>query len=543
MGKISGKVIGNGKNANGDTFQLILKSGHYRLYKNNVNQELWRSEGEDIEDLNAAAKQLDVHSTGSVKITPKEPDRSSIPEMTEAQDTVNAANNEIASVISAAADSGEIDQRLANYIQYKIYKGANGLELLQKMDEDSETLDDKAWSELYGELPKVNQESFNKIFRSIKGEGSLYDTIKGIEEVKEKRGSVVEDLKEKSKDKHGLADRLVDHSDQMQEETDEFLETSKNQSSFLNRLLPGDDFKLNWNTPTGYDAAKEIWQKDFEGKTNYKTLGPFDQYEHNTAAEGHGAGSTSLESNETARGKARSLEDLEMMERINNLLKSSENSRRLSIEDIKNLGGASRDAHKDGIETSSKTMGAAFNQEGIQKYRQNVLDKDLAEGEINHINQSGEEDKLIGTLKQDKLAQQEQAAVNLNSNIANLKILAEEAKKGSAQSIQNYNLALENIWINREAVYRQLRAEGRGVELDKLQNSQNNKKEWMELIKGMAPIVIGAGLAIAGVATGSIPLVSAGVGIATKSPYIGEQAGKYFGESAKSAGEAAGGMH
>lgn len=286
----------------------------------------------------------------------------------------------------------------------------------------------------------------------------------------------------------------------------------QDQSKLYSRLMPGEDFSIDWGQNPTYERARDTYNTDFKPNYAYSSTAPFDQKEHALGASGHALGSTSLENNDSARQRAMHKEDLENIFNIQNMLEKEHRARGDTLKQIEGLGESGRTALGEPIKTSEDVLGKQFDRAFDQNYKQNEFKTNIAEGGMNlATTEMGEESSLYNLLKaqnQESQAEQKQ----LNNEIYSYLMNVEQLRKGGVKEQMELKEMEQNLWVNKMNVINAVKAlslQERSLDMQEkaqeLERSANNKAQFLKVLGtiglGALAMAVPGGSALAGVAT------------------------------------------
>ena len=452
-------------------------------------------------------------------------------------------------------------QTLYNFIRAIARKtGESPEEILKKIIENPTLLPDSLREKVSAVDPITGEKTYhiddrllNRLYDKVEGKDLLGDLTSTIENKQGQRRDIYEelrDLPDKGEDRNrSTLEAMVDPEMGMEsyqdiwgrasEETkenltpqgihqldtmrglDDLKQRGAEQADLYHRLAPGEDFSINWNDNPSYGRARDIYNEDFKPNYAYGSVDPHNQREHQLASSGHAKGSSSLEGNEEAKKRAMHREDLENIFNIQRMLEAEHRGRGETLKQITGLGDAERHARGEPIQESENLLGKQFGRDFDQTYKQNEFQKEIAEGGMS-LNTAEMQDasNLYNLLKaQNQEGYQEER--QLDNEIYNYLMHAEQLKKGGVQDQKQLEQMEQNLWANRVAVINSIKAlalQERSLDMQEkakeLERSQNDRNAFLKVLGTVAV----AGLAMA------VPGGSALMGVATLAPGIAQMA-------------------
>jgi hypothetical protein len=260
--------------------------------------------------------------------------------------------------------------------------------------------------------------------------------------------------------------------------------------------MPQASPEFNWGDQPTYGKAKGLWDEISPNYT-YGSAAPYDQQEHLLAAQGHAKGSSSLEGNEVAKQRAMRREDLENIGLIHNMLLREHAAKGDTVGYLDRLAEASRRGYQSPIETEGKIMGDAFDRQNEKRYKDNVFQKDLAQGGMNlESAELGEAASLHDLLEKDRL---NKLATNegLANQINQLKMLAADNKIQEAATSAEYETLRQNLWAQKKQIELAFRNQGMQEEALELQKAANEQEFISKIVSFGAKAIAAVGLSIA----------------------------------------------
>ena len=497
-------------------FKCRLRHGHYRIYDEN-GQEIWKSDGKKQRDQEEAQEMVLWHYNNYRN-------ENSSPVKTDAvQDNLDESQQTLQDSLTNQKELTEEErkkqQKLLDFLnaaRARSHKtGEPFEEIIKEWGADPEKL-----PEHLREEGGLDDATFNQLMHFAKGPSNLTSIIESIEEKQKRRRSALDSLYEGEQDReNSLSDELGLMTDPdvgteayrslwdamteeqkekltpdqlrrlgLEKDLEKYKDTSFQQGDQLSSLMPGEDFKLNWNDQPTYEAAKNIWDQDYKPNYAYDAAQPFDQQEHEFAAAGHGKGSSSLEGNAAGKERAMHREDLENIRLIQNMLESAHRARGDTIGQLDKLSGASRNAYGEPIEKGANLIGNDLKREGDQAYQDKVFKKDLAEADMNLSTAEMGEDLNSYLLNEKQRAQDLQQYQGIASEIYQFGMLSENISQMGAEKQKEYAMLQENLWQSRAQIVAMFRKLDMQEEAFELQKAEASKEAFMKKLMLIAKI-------------------------------------------------------
>lgn len=198
-----------------------------------------------------------------------------------------------------------------------------------------------------------------------------------------------------------------------------------------------------WNTVEGI----------YQSPTKYDSDAPYNRREHQLATSGHGLGSSSISDNEASRNRARYESDhkgkLDLFDRFMNYGNISRN-------DWIKMNQEERNSMSDPFKTVADATNQSINRDNENQYRQDVFQKDLAQGEINNEQQSLNESLNMYNNQSAVNQQQQQQAIGTLNSIYQLGLEEQNFNQLNDQQKNALEVQKENLWAQRQQVLVQL---------------------------------------------------------------------------------------
>ena len=529
-------------------YKVKLVHGNYRVYKNGT--EIWKSEGKDNKDFEAAKHWLNV----TLKNDNKQAQQNVKPEPEVEQPAEEPTPLEnAADLTNKFGNLKGFEYDLTEYIKAESRKtGIPRSDILAGIISDPENSIPPYIREKHPEYSqRIPDGIYNNIAYLITQKDETATLGEIFDDTREKREGITSGLKEETLGRRvdqddtelammrnpeisgnkyaGLFDRLSDEQKatvtpemlrriEQEQETQKMKDLGEQQSTEAGNVksqIEMDPLKL-WQTVSD----------TYQAPTEYDSDSIYNKRSHNLAASGHGPGSSSLNYNASQKDKARYESDhkgkLELFDRF---LNHGTMSRNDWINTNKEQGRSISDPFK----TAADAMNQSINRDNENQYRQDVFKKDIATGEMNNEGQSlNEALTMYNTDASVNQSQQQQAMNTLNSiyqlglSEQNFNQLNEEDKRAIEQQ-------RENLWAQKQQVLIQLgQLNLAQKEREDLQKAAKTKSK-MEFIGLITKIAAAAAITIG---TGG---AGAPAALALFAPEAGSALSKtpgYFGNSA-----------
>lgn len=290
------------------------------------------------------------------------------------------------------------------------------------------------------------------------------------------------------------------------------------QADLLAGSMPQASPDFNWGDMPTYGKAKGLWD-EINPNYSYGSTKPYEDKISGLAGSGHALGSSSIENTEDAKQRAMHREDLENIGMIHNMLLNEHAAKGNTVGYLDRLAEASRRGYQSPIESEGKVMGDAYNRQNEQRYRDNVFQKDMAEGGMNlESAELGEAASLHDLLEKERL---NKLATNeaLDNQINQLKMLAAENKINEAATSANYEQLRQNLWAQRKQIELAFKQQGMQEEALQLQKAANEQEFIGKIVSFGAKAIAAVGL---GIATGG------SAGLALGASVFAPEAAKLF---------------
>lgn len=461
------------RDAQGNIWKLKLASGNYRVYKN--NREVYKSDGKKDSDLNDAKAYLDTAlkaSKNSQKVSPALQKNNE--ETRSQQDNLAQTFQKQADLTGQKADD---EQLFSNYINKILAQsrqtGKEPLEILAEMSDEKDSQGN----------PVLSAHLFNRLYSAIEGNRE----IKSLEEIiREKQGDrrgYLDTLETLPEDKKALdnstRDMLVNPNmginayqniyqnlpeNQRQNLTPEKLHqinTAKGldtlqtegekDSSLYSRLMPKDNFAIDWNMPS-LDKAKGLYDQWKDPNYVYGSEQPFLEREHQLGAAGHSTGSSTLENNETAKQGAKNREDIENIVMIQQALEREHRAKGDTIGFIDKLRQGKQAPLEQSLKTSEDILGKQFGREQDRYKNQQDLQTRIAEGGLNVTGAELGEDTDLHKIRAQQSKGEGETLQNTNDLVYQYLMKVQDIERAGIQKDQAFRDTEQSLWERRENV-------------------------------------------------------------------------------------------
>ena len=434
------------------------------------------------------------------------------------------------------ADEEQVFSDRMNQIMMQSRKtGQDPLEILailsdEKDDQGNPIISAKIFNRLYSSIEgrKQNQgleeivsggqrerkEAFNK-FENLPGEKkeldqstleALLNPATGLTDYQETAVGLTEEQRENL-----TPDTL--HNINSQKKAQGYSDEAKAVSSLNKRLLPEDDFSIDWSQPTLENARKlyDGWKHpDFV----YDSDKHFNEIGHGLAAAGHAGGSSSLQNNEEEAGRFRHQTDLNNIFAIQKGLESEHRAKGDTIGYIDKLTKGSMDPLKGSIELDENMHGKQADRDLNQFKNQQDLQSRITEGGMNLATTEMGEDVDLKNAESGQLSAEAQTLQNTNNMVYNYLMQAEELRKQGVLGDQAFRNTEGQIWAQRQNVLISLerlaqtdRELKQKVDALKEANERRDKEAFMKILGTVAVTAfagaVGGPVAAVGALTGS----------------------------------------
>lgn len=461
------------KDSQGNTWKLKLVSGNYRVYKN--GKEFFKADGKKDSDLEDAKAYLDTalkSARNSQKVAPAH--QKSSDETKSQQDNLAQTYGKQGVLTGQKADDEQIFSNYINDILAESRKtGKEPLEILAELADKKDSQG----------KPILSAHLFNRLYGAIEGNRG----VKSLEEtIREKQGGRrdyldrLETLPEDKKDlDESTRDMLVDPSmgissyqniynslpeDQRQNLTPEKLHqlnTTKQldtlqtegakDSSLYSRLMPQDNFAIDWNMPS-LDRAKGIYEQWKDPNYVYNSEQPFLEREHQLGAAGHGAGSSTLENNEVAKQGAKNREDIENIVMIQQGLEREHRAKGDTIGFIDKLRQGKQAPIEQSLKTGEDILGKQFGRDQDRYKNQQDLQTRIAEGGMNVAGVEMGEDTELHKIRAEQSQEEANTLKNTNDLIYQYLMKVQDIERAGIQGDQAFRNTEQSLWERKESV-------------------------------------------------------------------------------------------
>lgn len=290
----------------------------------------------------------------------------------------------------------------------------------------------------------------------------------------------------------------------IEQDADEYNKKMKETGDFLANAFP-DSWKLNWNEAPTRENAVKLHEELIKPGYVYQSSRPFDQSEHQLAASGHGKGSSTLQDNAAMKSRYNTREDLENIGLIQNQLNTSFLSETEKINQISKIVQAMSDAFGIPLEAAQKRFNDHMEATGNQEFKNSVFNRETAALRANEATQSMNENIQGAQLSEELNRAQQQEMQAAADSVFQYQTLIQDLNAGKAVDQMKIAQAGEDAWAKRQTIIMALRQEGRAEEAQRLQQAQNNKDRFLNILGTIGKIGLAAGLAY----TGNIPAAAA----------------------------------
>jgi hypothetical protein len=516
------------------------KDGKYRLYKKNddgtwPNQLGKSKEGYNgLQELQTKAKEKHnayVKELESKNAVPPPP----APEEVKREELGKTFGTQVELTTDKADEEQAFSERMNQIISQSRKTGQDPLEILAIVSEEKDDLGN----------PIISAKLFNRLYSSIEGRKQN----QGLEEIvsagqKERRNAfhdyknLPEDRKEleqstmaallnpatgltdyqatarglTEEERESLTPDLL-HMINSQKKAQGYSDEAKAVSSLNKRLLPEDDFSIDWSQPTLENARKLYggWKHpDFV----YDSDKHFNEIGHGLAAAGHSGGSSSLQNNEEEAGRFRHQTDLNNIFAIQKGLESEHRAKGDTIGYIDKLTKGSMDPLKGSIELDENMHGKQADRDLNQFKNQQDLQSRITEGGMNLATTEMGEDVDLKNAESGQLSAEAQTLQNTNNMVYNYLMQAEELRKQGVLGDQAFRNTEGQIWAQRQNVLISLerlaqtdRELKQKVDALKDANKRSDKEAFMKILGTVAVTAfagaVGGPVAAVGALTGS----------------------------------------
>lgn len=447
----------------------------YCVYKN--GREIWRSEGKDKKDYEAAKMWLNVtlkndNKQAQQNVKP-EPEVEQPPE--EPTPLENAAD-----LTNKFGNLKDFEYDLTEYIKAESRKtGIPRSDILAGIISDPENSIPPYIREKHPEYSqRIPDGIYNNIAYLITQKDETATLGEIFDDTREKREGITANLKE---------DTLGRRVDQDDTEVDMMRNPEISGNKYADLFDRLSDEQKATVTPEmlrrieqeqeaqkikdlGYQQSEEagnvknqieldplkLWQTvsdTYQPPTDYDSDSLYNKNSHLLAAAGHGPGSSSLNYNASQKDKARHESDhkgkLELFDRFLN-------HGTMSRSDWINLNKEQGRSMSDPFKTSSDAMNQSINRDNENQYRQDVFKKDIATGEMNNEGQSLNESLAMYNTNASVNQAQQQQAMNTLDSIYQLGLQEQKFNQLNEEDKRNVELQRENLWAQKQQILIQL---------------------------------------------------------------------------------------
>lgn len=396
----------------------------------------------------------------------------------------------------------------------------------------------------------ISNDIFNQAVWTFDSEKNKYSMLDSLRESKEKRGTLLEDLKGNLLETQSTPTTDFMLSDQNspykslwgqlsatdKEPSPNDLQQMKSmrdmqyqqRNSFphgdvLAQSMPKTPPDFQWDKQPTYENAKSLWD-DMQPNYTYDSAKPFDRRTHNLGIAGHGAGSTSIADTEAGKQRAMHQEDLQNIQSIHGMLMGEHRAKGDTVGYLDKLAGASRDAYADPIELENNVLGRGFDRTNQQDYNKNVLAKDLANAEFGNIQKDLSEDTLQNEILENDRTNKLNESQRATQLVDQLNLMIQTKGIEAAMADTSYATVLENLNNNREQMIMAMESHGLKMDAEKLKlKKEANRKEWLETLMSLGAQAAGiTASALIGKTPAAAPPAAAPPAAAT--PEVGQSA-------------------
>lgn len=514
---------------NGSTYELKLKSGNYRIYRDGT--EIWKST-DSSKFSKETAIEMFKEAVPKISIVPTRPASQQI-----IDDNLKTGNEQIQQALEGQQDLSDEQakwrQKLSDILnEAKATSEMTGTPYLDLIHQWKEEGLPEALQAKYPE-GIADARMFNELITIGRGEGSLFDAVTGIEKLQDEKREIFSDyLEQKNSKNASLATELgimTDENTGIPSYREAFNSLTPEQQSrmtpdMLRNLVAlkkfdaikaegekqGKVFASGMPTEEeaktlseGYDKrdpriiAQEIY-RDLQPNMHYMSARPFNDLQHQMANTGAGSPEDSAWGlAERDKGYAMRGEDIVNMNNLTHLVKEGNEEFGNWWDRFDNIAKSARNAMTDPLKAESDVMNPTYNRQMQNDYNQGILNQNDTEAALKLADAEMGQNQEAYAMRENARQKQQAETQQLSKEIYEFQMLAKDIDQLSGEQKQKFALLQENIWNQRFQIQQALYQMGRQAEADDLARSANNKQEFMQKIALMGKIAASAALLVA----------------------------------------------